>query len=245
VFHIDENGEACVAPEDSLLDQLEDLLSRMIRGVFRFTFVRLPREVYEAVIRWFPTAVKLLKVLGLLAAWLLLTFGPVAWVLGNGAWVSPDVGPPLAWYYAHRTPWDVALCLWSAVAIIGSVWGVARLRRKGRLPPIDSKNARVYDKRAAAYRQANQLDLALVDATEAIRLDPESASAYARRGEVRRMMNQPEEALADLDEAIRLDPSYARAYRSRGEVYAQMGDTAKARADQERADQLNPVGANR
>lgn len=75
------------------------------------------------------------------------------------------------------------------------------------LPQLDAKQRSLaYSNRAYAYQGKDDLDRALADASEAIRLDPSSAHAFYRRGDVYKNRNEVDSALRDFTEAIRLDP---------------------------------------
>ncbi len=64
--------------------------------------------------------------------------------------------------------------------------------------------------------EKHELDIALADYNEAIRLDPNEASVYNSRGVAWRAKQEYDKAIADYSEAIRLDPTYALAYCNRG-----------------------------
>ena len=72
--------------------------------------------------------------------------------------------------------------------------------------------ADAYDRRGLAYRGKTDLDRAIADFSEAIRLDPEDAVAYHHRGftylriAYRRKTGDYERAIADYSEAIRIEP---------------------------------------
>src|SRR3974390_854122 len=78
---------------------------------------------------------------------------------------------------------------------------------------------------------AGELDRALADSNEAIRLAPNQARAYANRGDVYRQQGDLERALADLDEALRLDPTLTAAYTNRGLTHEARGNIEQARND--------------
>ena len=62
------------------------------------------------------------------------------------------------------------------------------------------------------------LDGAIADYTEAIRLDPKFADAYDGRGRIFLAKQDPNPAIADFDRALRLDPNRAEDYFLRGVV---------------------------
>ena len=87
--------------------------------------------------------------------------------------------------------------------------------------------------------QKGDLDKAIADFTEAIRLDPKYAQAYYNRGYAY-WKGDFDKAIADFTEAIRLDPKYAKAYCSRGICLQDKGDYDKAIADYTEAIRLDP-----
>ncbi len=75
------------------------------------------------------------------------------------------------------------------------------------------------------------LDHAIADYDEAIRLQPSFALAFNNRGDARLAKGDVPRALADFDAAIKLDPKLAIAYGNRGYIYYRMRDMAHAIAD--------------
>ena len=96
---------------------VEEALWRMIRGVFRFTFHRLPEGIYRALVDTVgPATIRLVRVLVVFCLWLAVVFGPVL--------VAVTFRLPL-WVCAGTAAWLV-------LAIIGSSWGHSCLARKRR-----------------------------------------------------------------------------------------------------------------
>ena len=91
-----------------------------------------------------------------------------------------------------------------------------------------------YNNRGYAYRGKGDMDRAIADYTEAIRLDPKYAIAYYNRGEPTATKATRTVPLPTITEAIRLDPKYAIAYNNRGVAYRDKGDTDRAIADSPR-----------
>jgi hypothetical protein len=123
-----------------VLDRFEDIEIRMIVGVFRFTFVRVPLFIKDLAVNWFPTLVKFIKVTLLFAFWCLLIVGPVVWLNKDRVGVLFEQPTPMwTWMEAWSTPLpgieqirDISTWLWSSVALMGSVWGVLYVRRVRR-----------------------------------------------------------------------------------------------------------------
>jgi tetratricopeptide (TPR) repeat protein len=88
-----------------------------------------------------------------------------------------------------------------------------------------------------------ELDIALGDLNEALRLDPKLALAYSNRGIVWAYKQEYDKAVADHSEAIRLDPKYALAYNNRGTAWWDKQEYDKAVADYSEAIRLDPKDA--
>ena len=93
-----------------------------------------------------------------------------------------------------------------------------------------------YTNRGWAYDALGQLQRAIEDYDEAIRLKPEKASlAYANRGLAYANLGQLQRAIKDFDEAIRLDPRQAQAYAGRAFAHTLLTHDEAARMDVDRA----------
>jgi tetratricopeptide (TPR) repeat protein len=89
--------------------------------------------------------------------------------------------------------------------------------------------AKLYTNRGVELKQKGDLDGALKDYDEAIKLNPGEYFAFNNRANVRRDKGDLAGAIADYTEAVRLEPAYAAAYTSRGLVLERTGDLDKAR----------------
>src|SRR4051812_24213345 len=85
-----------------------------------------------------------------------------------------------------------------------------------------------------------ELDQAITDQSEAIRLNPKLAFAYTERGAAYAAKREFERAITDYTESIRIDPTYSHAYNNRGAAYENMGDFKRAIADYDAAFAINP-----
>jgi tetratricopeptide (TPR) repeat protein len=98
--------------------------------------------------------------------------------------------------------------------------------------------------RANVWLKQKEVDTAIAEYNEAIRLNPGSAGvAYQGRGIAWRLKKDFDKAIADCNEAIRLDPGHALAYYTRGVVWTDKQDFDKAIADFDEAIRLDPAYA--
>ena len=130
---------------------------------------------------------------------------------------------------------------------------------KPRLPPVEAIEgcsavinsgrataailAEAFVNRGDAYRlRENDIDRALADYDQAIRLKPDFALAFASRGFVylfaRRRLDQ---AVADFNEAIRTDPASANVFYYRGVAWSGKGLWDRAIGDFSEAIRLRPT----
>jgi hypothetical protein len=121
----------------SFLEEIEHAFRRMIVGIFRFTFIRLPNLVYELfrdffnllerIIRYaVKLAIRLIRVLFFAAIWGTLVLGPAA----SAFLISREYSA------AH-----VIAIFWAGLGLIGSIWGLYRVRRKQLLRQVAIKAA--------------------------------------------------------------------------------------------------------
>ena len=100
---------------------------------------------------------------------------------------------------------------------------------------LDPSDDGAFVNRGIAYRRVGEIDHALHDYQEAIRLNPGAADAFNNRGNAFRAKQEFALAIRDYDEAIRLDPHYAHAFNNRGIIFLDMGDADRAILDFDRA----------
>ncbi len=84
------------------------------------------------------------------------------------------------------------------------------------------------------------LDAAIRDYTEAIRIDPAFARAFNNRGIAFKTKDALDEAIRDFNEATRIDPTYADAFYNRGNTYQAKADWDTAIRDYTEAIRINP-----
>jgi tetratricopeptide (TPR) repeat protein len=97
-----------------------------------------------------------------------------------------------------------------------------------------------FNNRGFARVLKNDLDLALADFDEAIRLDAQNALAFNNRGIAYQFRDDLDQAITNYNQAILLDPTYASAFNSRGNAYKAKGDLDRAIIDYDLAIRLDP-----
>jgi len=88
------------------------------------------------------------------------------------------------------------------------------------------------------------LENALFDYNQAIRLEPDDADNYYYRSRVYIALEKNEEALKDLDAAVRLDPSDVYHFDNRGHIKLKLGDFGGAISDFNQAIRIQPTAAD-
>lgn len=101
----------------------------------------------------------------------------------------------------------------------------------------------VFANRAAAYLGQGDMQHALDDYNEAVKLAPQKAYLYDNRGIVYAARSEDEAALRDFDTAIRIDSKDVAALRQRAKIYQGRGKFTDARADYSEAIGLQPKTA--
>jgi tetratricopeptide (TPR) repeat protein len=96
-----------------------------------------------------------------------------------------------------------------------------------------------YTSRGVEWRAKRQLDRAIADHAQAIKLDPNLSEAFYNRGNAYGDKGENDRAITDYDQAIRLNPKFAGAFNNRGLARRQKGDAVGGDADIARAKQLD------
>ena len=94
--------------------------------------------------------------------------------------------------------------------------------------------------RGIAYYDKGDLDLAIADYTEAIRVNRNYAEAFYNRGIAFHDKGELDLAITDYTEAIKLNIDYAGAFNNRGRAYSSKGDLDLGIADYTDAIRLDP-----
>ena len=147
------------------------------------------------------------------------------WFAGYAAINDFAATHPIIQAVADSTSWPVA-----------TSFGAADTARPAT-PVARSANAKVVALLDSGRKWSTRgdLDRALHDFTEAIRLDPKYPDGYHERGQALFKMGETERAIADYSAAIQRDPQFGAALRSRGMAYLYRGTNDLALADLTRA----------
>ena len=110
------------------------------------------------------------------------------------------------------------------------------------------EKASAYVKRGIAYRHKGELDLAIADFTQALRLNPTHANAYISRGIAYDKKGDHDLAIADYTKVLeldpdKLDPDNMFAYHNRGIAYINKNDHDKALEDFTKILEQDPANA--
>lgn len=100
--------------------------------------------------------------------------------------------------------------------------------------------AMLYEYRGLIYLERKDYRAAILDYTEAIRLQPQLVTAHNNRAFAKVQLGDLDGAAEDYGSAIALDPGTATAYNGRGWVRAQKGDRVGALADYRKALEITP-----
>lgn len=94
--------------------------------------------------------------------------------------------------------------------------------------------------RGYVHHGRREIDKAIRDYDEAVRLDPTLAEARAYRGDACATLGELDKAIADFSEAIRLKPNSENLLLNRGVVWQTKGDFEDAIKDYTEAIRINP-----
>ena len=100
---------------------------------------------------------------------------------------------------------------------------ITPLPRPTSTPDISTK-AIVYLDKGITYVEEKKFNLAVIEFTEALKLDVQDPYIYHMRATVYQQLGRHLEALRDFNTAIELNPNLASIYNSRSETYISLGD---------------------
>ncbi|MDP9268089.1 MAG: serine/threonine-protein kinase [Acidobacteriota bacterium] len=145
----------------------------------------------------------------------------------------------------HKRLWVRYVFL--VVVIIAAVCGIVALNRSPGggnalkvTPDVKPETAEVFYQRAAEHAKTGDLDRAITELNEAIRIKPDYAEAFYDRGGAYYSKREYDRAIQDYDAAIRLRPDAAIAFCFRGMSYSEKGEYDRAIQDLDQAIRLAP-----
>ena len=103
---------------------------------------------------------------------------------------------------------------------------------------VSSKSADEFFNNGLKKYNKKDLQGAIADYNEAIRLNLNYANAYMGRGLAKSELGDKQEAIADYNEAIHLNPNHTGAHFNRGLIKKQRGEKQEALADFRKAAEL-------
>ncbi|NEQ68927.1 MAG: tetratricopeptide repeat protein [Symploca sp. SIO2D2] len=74
----------------------------------------------------------------------------------------------------------------------------------------------LYSYRGLAYRRKREIDRAIADYTQVLKIHPDDDCTYINRGNAYSDKGELEQAIADYTQALQINPEYAKAYANRG-----------------------------
>lgn len=105
-------------------------------------------------------------------------------------------------------------------------------------------NAVAWQERALRKINKGDVDGAIADLNEAIRMKPEEVGNYLNRGVAKQQKKDWDGALADFNKAAQLKPNLPQIYNNRGIIRQEKGDLVGALADFQESIRLNPKNLN-
>jgi tetratricopeptide (TPR) repeat protein len=135
---------------------------------------------------------------------------------------------------AAADEWDSCVKLSDDLAVAGCSRAIDSREYTGR------SLARLYARRGGAYQAQGDVNRAVADYNESMRIDPTYPSAYNNRGNVWYHKGDFDRAIADYDQAIRFDPKEPKAYYHRGMAWEMKRNLQAALADFKMYSQLAP-----
>jgi tetratricopeptide (TPR) repeat protein/membrane protease YdiL (CAAX protease family) len=190
--------------------------------------------------RHLPAVLVSVAAAALLALIFLLYRTRTRWVLADGQVWSPGYlsaeMPPTEQAATARRSSPGPAATWTTVVVYFVFVMVAVVE----IDPGTPHTAWSYNERGNQRLERGEVDAAISDYTEAIRLDADYSWAYANRGLAFFKKERYAQAIPDLDQAIRLDPSQADAYLHRGLAHHQLGHHDLAITDYTQVLRLQP-----
>jgi tetratricopeptide (TPR) repeat protein len=120
--------------------------------------------------------------------------------------------------------------------------GVLEILKQERNPwlgsdgiPLDPKDVEVCYGQVLAHIKQRELDQAVKESKDVIRIDPQQAGHFKELGDAYQQKGESERALRSYSQAIHLSPTWTEPYRNRQEIYLTQGKHDKAVANWDEA----------
>jgi protein O-mannosyl-transferase len=107
-------------------------------------------------------------------------------------------------------------------------------------PPLDYQYGMIFFNRGTAYLRKNQIEPAIRDLNEALRLIPAHESALFNRAIAFAAKGEYDKAIADNSSVLEMNPGHVKALNNRGIAYRELGKLDEALADFNSAIALQP-----
>ena len=112
--------------DGGLLGFIEQMLRRMIWGIFRFVFIDSPLRIWRFLVETFPWFIRLLRVAVYGIIWAVISFWPLLAVRYFPAIKSEMFAKLVGFVFTHQVSIRVFGYVWAAVCLAGSLWGIIK-----------------------------------------------------------------------------------------------------------------------
>src|SRR5260221_10967003 len=133
---------------------------------------------------------------------------------------------------------DVKLCNSDDVPPEDTISACTRRIESGRLKEGDL--AYSYYNRANKWKAKSELDKAIADYNDAIKIAPNYIAALNNRGLTWYTKGDLDRAIADYSEALKINPKYTYSFNNRGNEWRDKGEPDRAIADYNEAIKIDP-----
>jgi len=122
----------------SVLYEIELFFKKMILGIVKYIFIKLPPTILRFLTKTFPLVTRISKICLLSLIWIVLLLWPLLiWkynyfsnYISNTQLESLAVHQPFIFISNHTTLWFSITCIWIVLAGVGSLWGLTAITIK-------------------------------------------------------------------------------------------------------------------
>ena len=118
--------DADAETDGGLLGFIEQMLRRMIWGIFRFVFLDSPLRIWQFFVQSFPWFIRLLRVAVYGLIWAMLSFWPFLALRYVPALKSAQFTQLVAFTTSHQTGIKIFAYIWVGICLAGSLWGIIK-----------------------------------------------------------------------------------------------------------------------